>query len=349
MFANQIPLQQNAWVATEPGHVELQRIDVPAPQSNEVLVKLEYTGVCHSDLHLIGADWPLPMTYPIICGHEGAGVVAAIGDGITHLKTGDRVGIKWLNSACGRCEFCVETHEGNCTSAKFTGFSLNGTFQEYAIGDADYVSRIPDNVPMADATSILCAGVTVYKGIKDVDPHAGQWIAIIGATGGLGHLAIQYGKALGLRVLAIASGEGKRDFCINLGADEFIDYKASADIAADTKAITKGGAHIVLVAASGDAYTQALSLLRPKGVLIALGLSPNTKIESDLFWHVLNGYTIKGSLTGNRKETEEAFEFVSRGVVKVSYSSFPFSSLPKVLDDLKESKIVGRVVLDFSK
>ncbi|OLL22020.1 Alcohol dehydrogenase 3, mitochondrial [Neolecta irregularis DAH-3] len=301
------------------------------------------------DVHLIGSHWPLETTFPTVCGHEGAGVVAVIGNGVTHLKIGDRVGIKWLNSACGRCEYCLQTYEGQCPDAKFTGFSLNGTFQEYAIGNAEYVAQIPENVPLAAATAVLCAGVTVYKGIKEANPGAGQWIAILGAAGGLGHLAIQYAKACGLQVLAIDTGESADKLCINLGADQFINYKTSIDVAVDVKGITKGGAHIVLVVASGNAYTQAISFLRPKGVLIALGLAPNTIIESDLFWHVLNGYTIKGSLTGNRKDTDEALAFVARGIVKVSYNILPFSSLPKVLDDLKQSKVVGRVVLDISK
>jgi len=349
MLEKQIPPQQNAWVATEAGHVELQSIDVPVPQSNEALVKLEYTGVCHSDVHLIASHWPLQMTFPTVCGHEGVGVVVALGTAVTHLNIGDRVGIKWLNSACGRCEYCLQSYEAHCSNAKFTGFSLNGTFQEYAIGDAEYVTQIPGNVSSAAATAILCAGVTVYRGIKEGNPRAGRWIAILGAAGGLGHLAVQYAKACGLQVLAIDTGEAAEKLCKSLGAEEFVDYKASTDVAADVKTITKGGAHIVLVAASGNAYTQAVHFLRPKGVLVALGLPPNTKIESDLFWHVLNGYTIKGSLTGNRKDTDEALDFVARGIVKVSYTTLPFSSLPKVLDDLKESKIVGRVVLDISK
>src|SRR4030095_15938159 len=161
------------------------------------LVQITATGVCHTDLHAADGDWPVKPTPPFIPGHEGAGVVVALGRGVTHLKEGDRVGIAWLHSACGHCEFCISGWETLCASQQNSGYSVNGSFAEYALVPADFGGRIPDGLSFVDAGPILCAGVTTYKALKETEARPGEWVVISGA-GGLGHIAIQSAKGMEL-------------------------------------------------------------------------------------------------------------------------------------------------------
>ena len=177
----------------------IEEVPIPAPGECEVLVKVEATGVCHTDLHAADGDWPIKPTLPFVPGHEGAGTVVALGAGVKHLKEGDRVGIAWLHSACGRCDYCLTGWETLCPNQRNSGYSVNGTFAEYALGHSDYVGRLPLNLSFVDAAPILCAGVTTYKALKETEARPGEWVVISG-VGGLGHIAVQYAKAMGLRV-----------------------------------------------------------------------------------------------------------------------------------------------------
>lgn len=186
----------------------IEDVPVPSPGRDEVLVKIIATGVCHTDLHAVDGDWPVTPVTSFIPGHEGAGIVAAVGAGVTRLKEGDPVGIAWLHDACGCCEPCITGWETLCESQHNSGYNVNGTFAEYAIGSADYVGRLPANVDFSEMAPILCAGVTTYKGIKETETRPGEWIAISG-IGGLGHIAIQYAKAMGLHVAALDLADEK--------------------------------------------------------------------------------------------------------------------------------------------
>jgi propanol-preferring alcohol dehydrogenase len=197
-----------------------KQIPVPKPGPDEVLVKVKYTGVCHTDLHALNGDWPLPLKpYPLIGGHEGAGIVVAKGELAQGIEIGDHAGIKWLNGSCLACEFCKTSDEPLCPNAELSGYTVDGTFQQYAVGKAAHVSKLPKEVPLDGVAPILCAGVTVYKGLKESGARPGQTVAIVGAGGGLGSLAQQYAKAMGLRVIAIDGGEEKRAMCEQLGAE----------------------------------------------------------------------------------------------------------------------------------
>jgi len=201
-----IPKTMQAAVVEQFGKpLVMQEVPVPTPGPGQALVEIIATGVCHTDLHAAEGDWPVKPTPPFIPGHEGAGIVAALGAGVTHLKIGDRVGIAWLHSACGHCEFCLSGWETLCHQQQNSGYSVNGTFAQYAIGQADYLGRIPQNLSFVDAAPILCAGVTTYKGLKETKARPGEWVVISGA-GGLGHVAIQYAKAMGLHVAAVDLG-----------------------------------------------------------------------------------------------------------------------------------------------
>ncbi|MBN8898082.1 MAG: alcohol dehydrogenase catalytic domain-containing protein, partial [Rhodospirillales bacterium] len=169
------------------GPLTIEEVPIPTPSFGEVLVKIVASGVCHTDLHAAEGDWPVKPTAPFIPGHEGAGIVAACGPGVVGLKEGDPVGIAWLHDACGRCEYCMTGWETLCEKQNDSGYTVNGTFAEYAIGAADYVGRLPANPDFAAIAPILCAGVTTYKGLKETQARPGEWVAISG-IGGLGHV-----------------------------------------------------------------------------------------------------------------------------------------------------------------
>src|SRR5678809_817081 len=205
--------------------LQIREVPVPPPGPIQTLTQNIATGECHTDLHATDGHRPVKPIPPFIPGHEGAGVVVALGPGVTHLKEGDRVGIAWLHSACGHCEFCLSGWETLCLQQKNSGYSVNGSFAQYAIGQADYVARIPKNLSFVDAAPILCAGVTTYKGLKETATRPGEWVVISG-VGGLGHIAIQYAKAMGLHVVAVDLGPEKMALARKLGAEITIDAKA---------------------------------------------------------------------------------------------------------------------------
>ena len=180
----------------------IEEVPVPRPDPGHVLVKIEACGVCHTDLHAAQGDWPVKPNPPFIPGHEGVGYVAAVGAGVTHVKEGDRVGIPWLYTACGHCEHCLGGWETLCEQQKNTGYSVNGGFAQYALADANFVGLLPGSVDLIEIAPVLCAGVTVYKGLKVTDTKPGNWVVISG-IGGLGHMAVQYAKAMGLNLSLI--------------------------------------------------------------------------------------------------------------------------------------------------
>jgi propanol-preferring alcohol dehydrogenase len=186
----------------------IQELEIPTPGPGQILVKTEACGVCHTDLHASKGDWPLKPKPPFVPGHEGIGLVAAVGAGVTIVKEGDRVGVPWLYSACGHCEYCLKAWETVCPEAKFGGYTQNGGFGEYMLADPNYVAHIPAGLDAREAAPIICAGITTYKGIKETEAKPGEWIAISG-IGGLGHLAVQYAKVMGLRVCAIDVEDSK--------------------------------------------------------------------------------------------------------------------------------------------
>jgi alcohol dehydrogenase, propanol-preferring len=320
----------------------VREIPVPEPGPGQALVEIVASGVCHTDLHAADGDWPVKPTLPFTPGHEGAGIVVALGRGVTHLKEGDRVGIAWLHSACGYCEFCLSGWETLCPQQKNSGYSVNGSFAQYALGQADYMGRIPKDLSFVDAAPILCAGVTTYKGLKETGIRAGEWVVISGA-GGLGHIAIQYAKAMGLHVAAVDLGPEKIALAKRLGAELAIDAKTQDPPSEIQKQI--GGAHGVLVTAvSTVAFKQAIGMLRRGGTCVLNGLPPG-EFPVSIFDIVLNGYTIRGSIVGTRLDLEEALKFAAEGKVKAIIETQPLESINDVFQRLKTGTINGRVVL----
>src|SRR5678816_1027787 len=267
----------------------VREMPVPEPGPGQALVEIVASGVCHTDLHAADGDWPVKPTLPFTPGHEGAGIVVALGSGVTHLKEGDRVGIAWLHSACGHCDFCLSGWETLCLEQKNSGYSVNGSFAQYAVGQADYLGRIPKDLSFVDAAPILCAGVTTYKGLKETNARPGEWVVISG-VGGLGHVAIQYAKAMGLHVAAVDLGAEKRALAQKLGAEISIDAQTQDPPTEIQKQI--GGAHGVLVTAvSTVTFKQAFGMLRRRGTCVLVGLPPG-EFPISIFDMVLNRYTI---------------------------------------------------------
>ncbi|KAK4073198.1 uncharacterized protein Triagg1_5478 [Trichoderma aggressivum f. europaeum] len=235
-------LINRAVVYSEPGEsLETAVIDLPVPHpaEGEVLVRLYYSGVCHTDVSFCLNALPgLPVPTP-----KGVGIVVAHGPGITSPPIGSRVGIKYAADACLTCDNCIEGAEASCLNIKISGYFTPGTFQQYCVATARYVTPIPENLDLAAAAPLMCGGVTVYTALRKAGLRPGDWVTVFGAGGGLGHLGIQYAKAMGGRVIALDVGS-KKDFCLSQGADEFIDvtqFGVDEDLAAKVKSLSNGG------------------------------------------------------------------------------------------------------------
>ncbi len=323
----------------------LREWDIPSPEAGQILVKTEACGVCHTDLHAAGGDWPVKPHLPFIPGHEAIGLVAKAGSGVTIVKEGDRVGVPWLYSACGHCEYCLEAWETICPEAEFGGYTKNGGFAEYVLADPNYVAHIPAGLQATEAAPLICAGITTYKGIKETAAKPGEWVAISG-VGGLGHLAVQYAKAMGLLVCAIDIDDGKLEHAKRLGADLVINAK-TGDPAVALKKETGGGAHGVLITApSLTAFKQGIGMTRKRGTCVLVGLPPG-EFPVPLFDVVANCITIRGSFVGTRRDMAEALAFAADGKVKADIELQPLSSINQIFDSLAHGDVASRVVLEF--
>ncbi|WP_047462073.1 alcohol dehydrogenase AdhP [Rhizobium rhizogenes] len=324
----------------------IENVPVPVPGPGELLVKVIACGVCHTDLHAADGDWPVKPSPPFIPGHEVAGVVAALGPGVPDFKEGDAVGVAWLHDACMRCEYCETGWETLCEHQHDTGYSCDGGFAEYVIASAAFTARLPANVDFAQIAPILCAGVTTYKGLKETEARPGEWVAISG-IGGLGHVAIQYAKAMGLKIVALDVAPEKLALARETGADVVIDAR-SPDAVADVLKVTGGGAHGILVTAvSPPAFSQALQMVRRKGTVALVGLPPG-EFPTPIFDVVLKRITLRGSIVGTRRDLDEAIAFAADGKVKAEITKAPLSDINEIFAKLKAGKVEGRMVLDLS-
>ncbi len=323
----------------------LREWKTPTPGAGQILVKTEACGVCHTDLHAARGDWPVKPTPPFIPGHEGIGRVAAIGSGVTSVKEGDRVGVPWLYSACGHCEYCLSAWETVCADAQFGGYTVNGGFADYILADPNYVAHIPNGLSAIDAAPIICAGVTTYKGIKEAATKPGDWIVISGA-GGLGHLAIQYAKAMGLHVCAVDIDDSKLAHAKAMGADATVNARLP-DVVELVKKASDGGAHGVLITApSLAAFKQGVAMTRKRGTCVLTGLPPG-EFPFPLFEVVVNCITVRGSFVGTRQDMAEALAFAAVGKVKADIELQPLSAINQVFDRLERGEVAARVVLEF--
>ncbi len=342
----EMPATMKAAVVREFGApLTIDEVPVPQPGPGQIQVKIEASGVCHTDLHAADGDWPVKPTLPFIPGHEGVGFVSAVGSGVTRVKEGDRVGVPWLYSACGYCEHCLQGWETLCEKQQNTGYSVNGGYGEYVVADPNYVGLLPDKVGFVEIAPILCAGVTVYKGLKVTDTRPGQWVVISG-IGGLGHVAVQYARAMGLRVAAVDIDDDKLALARKLGAEATVNARTTDPAAWLQKEI--GGAHGVLVTAvSPIAFSQAIGMVRRGGTIALNGLPPG-EFGTPIFDVVLKGITIRGSIVGTRSDLQESLDFAAHGDVKATVSTARLDDINNVLGRLRDGKIEGRVVLDLN-
>lgn len=323
--------------------LRLEEWPIPEVGPHDALVKVDYTGVCHTDLHAIEGDWPIKPVPPFVPGHEGHGTVIAIGDQVTNVAVGDHIGNAWLWAACGECVFCLTGRETLCEKQINGGYSVDGSFAEYMLVDARYAGKIPAGVDPVEIAPILCAGVTVYKGLKMTEAKPGEWVTISG-VGGLGHLAVQYAVAMGLNVAAVDVGEDKLELAKSLGAT--IVVNAREQNPAEVLQRELGGTHGVLVTApSPIAFAQAMDIVRRGGTVAINGL-PAGDFPVNIFNTVLKGITLRGSIVGTRADLAEALDFAARGKVRTIATEHAFGDINDVFDDMRHGKINGRAVMN---
>jgi len=343
-----MPDTMRAAVVPELGSpLEVKDLEIPQPGPFEALVKVDYSGVCHTDLHAAHGDWPVKPTPPFIPGHEGVGTVVAVGERVERVKVGDKVGNAWLASACGECEYCETGWETLCEKQQNSGYSVDGSFGQYMLVDSRYCPVIPEGVDAAAAAPILCAGVTVYKGLKMTDTMPGEWVLISG-IGGLGHIAVQYAVAMGRRVVAIDVEDSKLELARKHGAEVTVNARTSEDPAEEIKAATGGGVHGALVTAvNAHAFPQAVGALRRGGTVSLVGLPPD-QFPLDIFTTVLFGLTVRGSIVGTRKDMSEALDFFARGLINPTYTVRPMDDINEIFAEMEDGKIDGRIVMDMN-
>lgn len=322
--------------------LRIEEVPVPEVPPGRILVKVVASGVCHTDLHAADGDWPVRPSLPFIPGHEGVGYVAAVGKGAKGVKEGDRVGVPWLHTACGHCEHCITGWETLCDEQQMTGYSVNGGYAEYVLADPGYVGHLPQGVGFAEIAPILCAGVTVYKGLKVLDCRPGDWVAISG-IGGLGHVAVQYAKAMGFHVVAVDVDDAKLRLASELGADMVINA-ALTDPAQELQRTLRGAHGVLVTAASRPAFAQGLGMLHKRGTMSLVGLPPGD-FALPIFDVVLNAKTVRGSIVGTRKDLQEALAFAGEGKVRTVFSEEALDDVNAVLQRLRAGEVEGRVVM----
>ena len=323
----------------------IERVPVPEPGQDDLLIKVTACGVCHSDLHLVDGDWTPGPTLPLIPGHEVAGKVAAVGPGVTGFAVGDEVGVPWMYSSCGTCEFCLAGMETICPKGETTGYSKPGGYAEYMIAPAAFVGRLPTGTDPYAMAPILCAGVTTYRGLKRSGARPGQWVVILG-IGGLGHIAVQYARAMGLRVAAVDVSADKLELARSLGAEVLVNGAETDAVAAIQSQI--GGAHAsVVTAVATPAFEQAIRMLRPAGTAVFIGLPGGKSDEIRASISAIANWelTVRGSNVGTREDLLEAVAFTARGLIKATIRTIALDDINATLDDMRKGKIVGRVVL----
>ncbi|CAG9982242.1 unnamed protein product [Clonostachys byssicola] len=352
-----LPTTCKAGVVVEYGanfKLEVQDVPVPEPGPGQLLIRLNATGVCYSDIHYMLEDLTLPrmsehgVRSP---GHEGAGVVVKIGEQVKNWKIGDRAGIKPTWDTCMSCELCWGRLECHCPEAIPTGLKVPGTYQQYIVSPARYTSRIPDGVDDFSAGPIMCSGSTMYRSLVDSELRPGDWATFLGAGGGVGHMGVQLAKAMGLRVLGIDTGKAKRELCMQLGCDAFIDF-VDTDIVKETMRISggRGVDGVFVTATSKSAYAVAPKLLSVGGRVMCVGM-PATGTAfagDDPMFLILRNIKVIGTLTGTMKDTNDALAFAARGLLKPAYEVFGIDRLPEAVELLRAGQVSGRCVIDFN-
>lgn len=324
--------------------LSIEDVPKPEPGEGEVVVKIETSGLCHTDIHAAHGDWPVKPKLPLIPGHEGVGIVEAVGRGVAEVEEGERVAIPWLGYACGACEYCASGWETLCEKQLNTGYFLDGGYAEYAKAFAKYVGRVPAGVDPFEAAPLTCAGVTTYKAVKVSGARPSDLVAVFG-VGGLGHLAMQYAKIAGAAVVAVDVTEEKTRLALELGADYAINAREQ-DPVEEIKKLGGADAAIATAAAPRPAE-QAYGSLKRGGTLVFVGLPADNYVRLPIFETVLNGITVKGSIVGTRLDLQEVFELHAMGRTRVIYEKRHLDSVNEDFAAVESGEVGARLVFDF--
>lgn len=323
------------------GSLTIEQVPRIGLEPGQVRVRVEASGLCHTDIHAAHGDWPVKPSPPFVPGHEGVGIVEELGLGVTEVALGDRVAMPWLGYACGVCDYCVSGWETLCLEQQNMGYSIDGSFGEYATAYARYVVRVPEGVDPVDAAPLTCAGVTTYKAVKVAGTRPSDLVAVFG-VGGLGHLAIQYAAIAGGRVVAVDVVDEKLQLARTLGA-EFTVNAAQEDPVEAIKRL--GGAdQAVALAVAPKAFEQAYGSLRRGGTLVFVALPAENHVELPIFETVLNGITIVGSIVGTRTDLREVFELHAAGRTRVILETRPLETVNESIEDVEAGRVAARVV-----
>ncbi|MCD9198217.1 alcohol dehydrogenase AdhP [Aeromicrobium wangtongii] len=334
-----------AAVVTEFGQpLELQDRPAPSPGPGQVLVRLEASGLCHTDIHAAHGDWPVKPALPFVPGHEGVGVVTELGEGVTERAIGDRVSIAWLGQACGHCRYCIDGRETLCEAQLNSGYSVDGAHAEYAAADARYAVRVPEGVSSFDAAPLSCAGVTAYKSVKVAHVQPAETVAVFG-IGGLGHLAVQYARLVGAVVIAVDVEDEKLALATELGADHVVN---AAEVDPVTAIASLGGADVSLAyAVAPRSFEQAFASLNRGGRLVCVALPAEGTMSIPIFDTVLKGISIIGSIVGTRQDLAEVFALHARGRTRVIAEGRRLEQVNEAIDQVLRGAVPARLVFEL--
>jgi propanol-preferring alcohol dehydrogenase len=327
---------------TQPLRIEERPVPTPGP--GQVLVRIEASGLCHTDIHAAHGDWPVKPTLPFVPGHEGVGIVEAVGSGVAAVTEGDRVAVPWLGWACGACEYCASGWETLCLQQRNTGYSVDGGYAEYVVAEAGFVGRVPDRVDPLDAAPLTCAGVTTYKAVKVSGARPSDVVAIFG-VGGLGHLALQYARIAGATVVAVDVTEDKLELAKELGADHIVN--ASVESPVDVLAELGGADVAIVTAADAGPLRQAFDSLRRKGRLVLVGLPARNEFALPVFQTVIKGIQVIGSIVGTRLDLAEVFELHAAGRTRVVFETRQLADVNDAFAEVLRGAVPARLVFDF--
>ena len=322
----------------------IEDVAKPVPGPGQVLVKVETSGLCHTDIHAARGDWPVKPAPPFIPGHEGVGLVERLGEGVTRLHEGDRVAVPWLGWACGACEACASGWETLCPNARYTGYTVNGGFAQYVVAEAAFVGLVPSSIDPLDAAPLTCAGVTTYKAVKVSGARSSDLVAVFG-IGGLGHMAVQYARIAGATVAAVDVLDSKLDVAKELGAT-YVVNAATDDPAEAIQALGGADAAIVL-AATPQACEQAFASLKRNGTLVLVGLPADNIMHLPIFETVLKGIKVVGSLVGTRVDLAETFDLHADGRTTVVRESRQLDHVNEAMAEVLAGGVDARIVFDL--
>lgn len=326
MLSSVVPSENVKW--------EVKEVPTPQPRANQVLIKIHASGICYTDVHITKGG--LGVKFPNTIGHEPAGEIVALGEGVTTRKVGDRVGVPWLQSTCGRCEWCQRGKLFFCPNLVATGINIPGSHAEYMVAYADATQLLPDGLSYDQAAPIFCAGYTVYSGLRFAYPKPHERVAVVG-IGALGHLGIQYSKAAGFETIAVTHSKDKEELAYKLGADSVVP---GGDIL-----LKEGGADVILSTSNSyKATADSIKALRPDGRLILMGVSTTEPLAISPEILFKRGHII-GSTQNDREHLYEALDYVARGKVRVMTEIFPLEDITNAYDKVANGNVRFKAVI----